>query len=58
MIDKNLIIADTGYLYALFNESDPHFFLAQRLLEHYDDNTFLKFPKNKTPFIDLQKLSL
>src|ERR1700722_13502278 len=41
MINENLIIADTGYLYALFNESDPHFFLAQRLLERYEDNTLV-----------------
>ena len=41
MIDENLIIADTGYLYALFNQNDPKYFLAQKLLERFEDNILI-----------------
>lgn len=36
MIDQNLVIADTGYLLSLFNQRDPKYLLAQKILEQYE----------------------
>ena len=41
MKDQNSIIADTSYLYALFNESDPYFFRAKKALEVHEHKEFI-----------------
>ena len=41
MTNTDSIIVDTSYLYALITESDPNYFLAQRLLDRYENHKLI-----------------